>query len=130
MAKIRVEVDLTPFLWGPSPPKGFYQKLEYENVPKFCRRCKILGHSITQCRKIEQKKNEEKAAVQNQIKDRDVAESSGTNENEAATRTINQSKNQEDKKDNTNEAMEIGMPTRKGWQWKIGQQEETTAKRS
>ncbi|XP_059295368.1 uncharacterized protein LOC132048688 [Lycium ferocissimum] len=55
MAKVRVEVDLTKprlnQIWvgqedEANPLKGFYQKIEYEGVPKYCRHCKILGHSV------------------------------------------------------------------------------------
>ncbi|XP_060170920.1 uncharacterized protein LOC132601883 [Lycium barbarum] len=76
MAKIRVEVDLTkPKLTSifvgseadSSPVRGFYQKIEYESMPKYCRFCKILGHSIIQCRKVEQKKKaKEKANMEKQ----------------------------------------------------------------
>ncbi|MCD7467557.1 hypothetical protein HAX54_005067 [Datura stramonium] len=64
-----VEVDLTKpklnFVWvgtedDSSPLKGYTQKLEYESVPKFCKHCRILGHSIAQCRKMEKQINEEK----------------------------------------------------------------------
>lgn len=55
MAKVRVEVDLTKpkinSVWvgaedNSCPLKGFTVKLDYENVPKFCRHCRILGHSL------------------------------------------------------------------------------------
>ncbi|XP_060211621.1 uncharacterized protein LOC132639155 [Lycium barbarum] len=68
MAKVRVEVNLTKtkltsiFVGTEDenfPRKGFYQKIEYENVPKFCTHCRILGHSILQCRRVEKKKVEE-----------------------------------------------------------------------
>ncbi|XP_009614260.1 uncharacterized protein [Nicotiana tomentosiformis] len=61
MAKVMVEVDLTkPKLesvfvgqeYETNPLKSFTQKLEYENVPKYYRHCKLLGHSILQCRKF------------------------------------------------------------------------------
>ncbi|XP_009765415.1 uncharacterized protein [Nicotiana sylvestris] len=68
MAKVRIEVDLTkPKLnsvwvgqeYETSPLKGFTQKLEYENVPKYYRHCRLLGHSLVQCRKAEKKVEEE-----------------------------------------------------------------------
>ncbi|XP_060211766.1 uncharacterized protein LOC132639331 [Lycium barbarum] len=68
MAKVRVEVNLTKTKLNSifvgtedenCPRKGFYQKIEYENVPKFCTHCKILGHSILQCSRVEKKKVEE-----------------------------------------------------------------------
>ncbi|XP_060212213.1 uncharacterized protein LOC132639829 [Lycium barbarum] len=69
MAKVRVEIDLTKpkidSVWigvedDDSPLKGFTQKIEYENVPKYCRHCKLLGHSILQCRHAEKKKEDAK----------------------------------------------------------------------
>ncbi|XP_060190406.1 uncharacterized protein LOC132619559 [Lycium barbarum] len=69
MAKVRVEIDLTKpkidSIWigvedDDSPLKGFTQKIEYENVPKYCRHCKLLGHSILQCRHAEKKKEDVK----------------------------------------------------------------------
>lgn len=64
MAKVRVEVDLTKTklnsVWvdldhESKPSKGYTQKLEYENVPKYYRHCKLLGHSIVECRNAEKK---------------------------------------------------------------------------
>ncbi|XP_060182548.1 uncharacterized protein LOC132612262 [Lycium barbarum] len=69
MAKVRVEVDLNKpkidSVWigiedEDCPLKGFTQKFEYENVPKFCRHCKLIGHTILQCRHAEKKKAEAK----------------------------------------------------------------------
>lgn len=66
MAKVRVEIDLTKpklvSVWvglehESHPLKGYTQKLEYKNVPKFCRHCKLLGHSIIQCRNAEKNKS-------------------------------------------------------------------------
>ncbi|KAK4365067.1 hypothetical protein RND71_016425 [Anisodus tanguticus] len=65
LAKARVEVDLTKpqikAIWiGIEEPenllKGFVQKLDYEGVPKYCRHCNLLGHSIHQCRALEKEK--------------------------------------------------------------------------
>ncbi|KAG5595688.1 hypothetical protein H5410_036920 [Solanum commersonii] len=62
MVKVRIEVDLTKpkhrSIWvrqedTNNPVKGFYQKLEYEGVPKYC---KLLGHSNLQCRALEREK--------------------------------------------------------------------------
>nr|XP_009601640.1 uncharacterized protein LOC104096893 [Nicotiana tomentosiformis]XP_016507924.1 PREDICTED: uncharacterized protein LOC107825566 [Nicotiana tabacum] len=62
MAKVQVEVDLLkPLLnsvWvgdedDDSPLKGFVQKLEYENVPKYYKHCKKLGHALINCRVLE-----------------------------------------------------------------------------
>lgn len=61
MAKIRVEVDLLKNLPDyvyvglehESPLKGYNQKIEYENIPKFCMQCKKLCHNILNCRALE-----------------------------------------------------------------------------
>lgn len=67
MAKVRVEVDLTKpqlkYVWvgqenETNPLKGFMQKLEYEGVPKYCKHCRRLGHSIIQHRVVEKEKEE------------------------------------------------------------------------
>ncbi|XP_060202736.1 uncharacterized protein LOC132631154 [Lycium barbarum] len=89
MAKVRVEIDLTKpkinSLWIGTedesyPHKGFTQKLEYENPPKFCIHCRMLGHSIAQCRRVEKKKKEEKAGNGDAGKSTEVAEESGVKE--------------------------------------------------
>lgn len=68
MAKVRVEIDLLkPQLeqvWvgledDNTGLKGFAQKNEYEAVPKYCKHCRLLGHSIVQCRFLEKKKQAE-----------------------------------------------------------------------
>lgn len=42
--------------------KGFTQKLEYEGVPKYCKHCRILGHSVVQCRILEKERQKKKEA--------------------------------------------------------------------
>ncbi|XP_060200230.1 uncharacterized protein LOC132628470 [Lycium barbarum] len=93
-AKVRLEVDLTKpkvnsiFVGieeDNSPLKGFYQRLEYENVPKYCRFCKILGHSIAECRRVEQKKAEERNKADKNNKVVEVAESSAQKQNDIIT---------------------------------------------
>ncbi|XP_060182178.1 uncharacterized protein LOC132611827 [Lycium barbarum] len=68
MDKVRVEVNLTKTKLTSNfvgtedtncPRKGFYKNLEYENVPKFCTHCKLLGHLIIQCGKVEKKRVDE-----------------------------------------------------------------------
>ncbi|OIT35885.1 hypothetical protein A4A49_16517 [Nicotiana attenuata] len=68
MAKVRLEVDLLkPLLtnvWvgdedDDSPLKGFEQKLAYENVPKYCKHCKKLGHSMMSYRVLERRRANE-----------------------------------------------------------------------
>lgn len=83
IAKVRVEVDLTKpklnLVWVGSedesnPLKGFTQRLEYESMPKYCRHCKLLGHSIVQCRKMV--KREEGDETMN---GKNIIEARGTN---------------------------------------------------
>ncbi|XP_059289097.1 uncharacterized protein LOC132042593 [Lycium ferocissimum] len=59
MAKIRVEIDLMkPIIHNVwigtedenDPLKGYVQKVEYENIPKYCKHCKKLGHALSECR--------------------------------------------------------------------------------
>lgn len=53
MAKVRVEIDLLKsqpelvflgFENDNSPLRGHVQKLEYENIPRYYKYCKKLGH--------------------------------------------------------------------------------------
>lgn len=64
MAKVRVKIDLLkPLVHNISmgsedentPLKGFTQKIEYENIHKYCRQCKKLGHNLMNCRVIKNK---------------------------------------------------------------------------
>ncbi|XP_059302210.1 uncharacterized protein LOC132054174 [Lycium ferocissimum] len=73
MAKIRVEIDLMKPLihniWigtedDNEPLKGYAQKIEYENIPKYCKHCKKLGHNLTECRVLARKKENEKKEVE------------------------------------------------------------------
>lgn len=61
MAKVRVEIDLTKLLltsvWAgqdfeDSTLTRFTQKIEYESIPKYCKHCRRLGHSLVQCRNV------------------------------------------------------------------------------
>ncbi|OIT30410.1 hypothetical protein A4A49_17714 [Nicotiana attenuata] len=69
MAKVRVEINLLkPFItnvWvgdedDDSPLKEFVQRTEYENIPKFYKHCRKLGHYLINYRILEKKKLEEK----------------------------------------------------------------------
>nr|XP_033516369.1 uncharacterized protein LOC104112999 [Nicotiana tomentosiformis] len=108
IAKVRVEVDLTKpklnSIWvgsedEQSPLNGFTQNLEYENVPKYCRHCKLLGHSILQCRKIE--KNSE---GDEKDKGKNIVEEQGSKESlEEGRRGKQLGKSEEEKKSQQNE---------------------------
>ncbi|OIT26457.1 PREDICTED: myb-like protein I [Nicotiana attenuata] len=65
MAKVRVKIDLlkpiidSVFVGSEdenAPLKGFTQKIEYENIPKYCKQCKKLGHNLMNCRILEKKR--------------------------------------------------------------------------
>ncbi|XP_019232594.1 PREDICTED: uncharacterized protein LOC109213268 [Nicotiana attenuata] len=73
MAKVRVEVDLLkPLLTSvwvgsddeDSPLRGFTQMVKYEGVPKYCRHCKKLGHSLIECRVLEKNKQVEQREIE------------------------------------------------------------------
>lgn len=95
MAKVRVEIDLLKNLPDSiyvgseneeSPLKGYYQKIEYDNIPKFCRHCKKLGHNIMNCRILERIRNNDNKDNDKEMKENDAkqdkAENSGTNEHD------------------------------------------------
>ncbi|XP_060170350.1 uncharacterized protein LOC132601267 [Lycium barbarum] len=73
MAKVRVEINLLKPLihsiWVEtedenSPLRGYSQKIEYENIPKYCKHCKKLGHSMIDYRALIKKKEMEKKEAQ------------------------------------------------------------------
>lgn len=56
LAKICIEVDLLKTLptrvWlesGDAIP-GFWQDVEYDKIPKYCRHCKRVGHDVKECK--------------------------------------------------------------------------------
>lgn len=68
MAKVRVEIDLTKprvnHVWvglrnATNPLEGYEQKVEYEGVPKYCNYCRLQGHYMNQCRRLERDKAKE-----------------------------------------------------------------------
>ncbi|KAK4723877.1 hypothetical protein R3W88_026656 [Solanum pinnatisectum] len=73
MAKIRVEVDLLKpqpnTVWvgledDKCPLRGFNQKLEYENIPKYCKHCRKMGHNVMNCWILEKiRSNDKKGSV-------------------------------------------------------------------
>lgn len=42
-----------------SPLKVYYQKLKYEQVLKYCKHYKRIGHSLAQCKWADKKKQEQ-----------------------------------------------------------------------
>ncbi|PHT90463.1 Ethylene-responsive transcription factor [Capsicum annuum] len=69
MAKVRVKLDLLKShpdsVWvgledEDSSLRGFTQKLEYEAIPKYCKHCKKIGHTMTICRILEKNLAKEK----------------------------------------------------------------------
>ncbi|XP_059315733.1 uncharacterized protein LOC132066438 [Lycium ferocissimum] len=67
MAKVRIEIDLTKprlnKIWvglrnAVIPLQGFEQKIEYKGVPKYCNYCRLQGHYMNQCRRMEKDKVE------------------------------------------------------------------------
>lgn len=60
VARVKLELDLLKPLvdkiWigfadeGVDPEDGFWQRLEYENVPAFCSKCFKFGHLFTSCK--------------------------------------------------------------------------------
>ncbi|OIT39947.1 hypothetical protein A4A49_12070 [Nicotiana attenuata] len=86
MAKVIVEIDLlkplhTSVYVGSEdeniPLNGYVQKIELENVPKYCKHCRKLGHSLVNCCAIEKLKQEE-----NKEKKNEIGESSKGKQNE------------------------------------------------
>ncbi|KAK6789050.1 hypothetical protein RDI58_012849 [Solanum bulbocastanum] len=68
MAKVRVGIDLLKShpenVWigledEESPLRGYYQKLEYENIPKYCKHCRKLGHKVMNCQVLEKIRSNE-----------------------------------------------------------------------
>ncbi|KAM3337881.1 hypothetical protein P3S68_032206 [Capsicum galapagoense] len=69
MAKVRVELDLLKShldsVWvgledEDLPLRGFTQKLEYEAIPKYCKHCKKIGHTMTNCKILKKNLAKEK----------------------------------------------------------------------
>ncbi|KAH0706060.1 hypothetical protein KY285_010590 [Solanum tuberosum] len=77
LAKVWVEVNLLKKLpdqiWvgledEGIPLKGYFQKIEYENILKYCKNYKKLGHNVMNCRVLERiKTNEAKEIERNAI---------------------------------------------------------------
>ncbi|XP_075090374.1 uncharacterized protein LOC142171541 [Nicotiana tabacum] len=78
MAKVRIEIDLLKPLpetvWvgledDNSPLKGFIQKLEYECIPKYCKK---MGHALINCRILEKKRVTDEKEKENIMKEYDA----------------------------------------------------------
>ncbi|XP_059294680.1 uncharacterized protein LOC132047690 [Lycium ferocissimum] len=100
MAKVRVELDLLKPLvksvWigiedDNVPLKGFEQKIEFENIPKYCKHCRKLGHNLIECRVLEKKKQEELKEEEEKI---------AAHKNEASRKEQNVKKFEQNKKKN------------------------------
>lgn len=73
MAEVRVEVDLLKpqpnTVWvgfedDKCPLRGFNQKLEYKNIPKYCKHYRKMGHNVMNCWILEKiKSNDKKGSV-------------------------------------------------------------------
>ncbi|XP_060212194.1 uncharacterized protein LOC132639792 [Lycium barbarum] len=109
VAKVRVEVDLTKTkiqsIWIGSQDedhtlKGFNQRLEYEGVPKYCRHCKLLGHSILQCRKVKKKMGNEENKDSNNSTTPQTKEQEHRQEEDIGTTKIDCGENEIDDADN------------------------------
>ncbi|XP_060194994.1 uncharacterized protein LOC132624193 [Lycium barbarum] len=106
MAKVRVEVDLTKpridKIWvgledESYPLKGFYQKVEYESVPKFCTHCKKLGHSLVQCRFAKKKNDDNKNEMIQEGVDQAVTSENNDSEEKEKVEKKNDTKQVEEK---------------------------------
>ncbi|XP_059294520.1 uncharacterized protein LOC132047502 [Lycium ferocissimum] len=106
MAKVRVEVDLTKpridKIWvgledESHPLKGFYQKVEYESVPKFCTHCKKLGHSLVQCRFAKKKNDDNKNEMIQEGVDQAVTSENNDSEEKEKVEKKNDTKQVEEK---------------------------------
>lgn len=99
MAKIRVEIDLTKPLpdsvWvgsedEKSPLKGYTQKIEYENIPKYCKHCRKLGHNMINCRVLEKKRIAETTMVNdNEMKETQLQAGEGSSRSKEDVRNDN-----------------------------------------
>ncbi|KAI0513408.1 hypothetical protein KFK09_009428 [Dendrobium nobile] len=53
MAWVLIELDVSKKhpteIWIGSEMKGYFQKVEFENLPIFCSFCKMHGHGVNQC---------------------------------------------------------------------------------
>ncbi|KAI0531186.1 hypothetical protein KFK09_000739 [Dendrobium nobile] len=56
VARVLVEVDISKKhpkeVWVGSKAYGYMQKAEFEKVPEFCNHCKMHGHAIAECFKL------------------------------------------------------------------------------
>ena len=44
-------------VWLGSGNGGFWQSMEYENIPKYCTKCLRQGHTLAGCKREENRKN-------------------------------------------------------------------------
>ncbi|OIS96191.1 hypothetical protein A4A49_09538 [Nicotiana attenuata] len=122
-SKVRVEIDLTkPQVTRvyvgqeeeTNPLKGFTQNIDYEHVPKYCMHCKLIGHSLVQCRAAIKKKSieetedkieveqtqaskqsdEEMEKTSNMISERKILEEEQEEQNQGSKSDTNQKQSQ------------------------------------
>ncbi|KAH0658164.1 hypothetical protein KY289_026912 [Solanum tuberosum] len=96
MAKARVEIDLLKPLvhnvwvgteYDNTPLRGFSQKIEYENIPKFFKHCRKLGHSMINCRVLEKiKETEKKEALQKDQQGRNKQQQRNSKQDDSETK--------------------------------------------
>ncbi|XP_019257806.1 PREDICTED: uncharacterized protein LOC109236028 [Nicotiana attenuata] len=105
-SKVRVEIDLTkPQVTRvyvgqeeeTNPLKGFTQNIDYEHVPKYCMHCKLIGHSLVQCRAAIKKKSieetEDKIEVEQTQASKQSDEEMEKTSNMISERKVNQPDN-------------------------------------
>ncbi|XP_059289250.1 J protein JJJ2-like [Lycium ferocissimum] len=92
LAKARVIIDLTKprveKIWigledEDTPLRGFYQKLDYEQVPKYCKHYKRIGHSLEVCRWAEKKKQAQQNKKNQKMEEKELSKNKGNERSEA-----------------------------------------------
>ncbi|XP_060182467.1 uncharacterized protein LOC132612161 [Lycium barbarum] len=112
MAKVRIEIDiLKPLIdnvWigdedEDSPLKGFVQRIKYENITKYCKHCRRLGHNLANCRVLEKRMQEEKKEVERENEHNNRQMEAEPMKNEPKKQVSIPQKNERDKPMPTNE---------------------------
>ncbi|XP_057791123.1 uncharacterized protein LOC131008250 [Salvia miltiorrhiza] len=70
-ARILLEIDLSrplpETLLVDGDERSFYVEFDFEQIPAYCTKCKITGHSIDKCNKIKQKGNNKEGEAQQNL---------------------------------------------------------------